>query len=48
MQAQERLARVQNQAREIVLASEEVKRVRWKLDRDWLVQHGAQLGTSLQ
>jgi len=48
MQAQERLARVQKQVQEIVMAFPEVKRVRWELDRDWLVQHGAQLGTSLQ
>ncbi|MCW8906917.1 MAG: hypothetical protein OQL28_06685 [Sedimenticola sp.] len=48
MAAQQQLATVQKRAQEIVLASGEVKRVRWKLDRDWLVQHGAQLGTSLQ
>ena len=40
--AQKRLARVQTRARDLVLKTPGVKRVQWRLDRDWLVQHGIQ------
>ena len=38
--AQKELARVQILASETVMADDEVKRVRWELDRSWLLQHG--------
>ncbi len=40
--AQRRLAEVQTRARDLVLADPAVKRVRWVLDRDWLMRHGIQ------
>lgn len=40
MQAQQEMARVQKQAKRIVLESGKVKRVRWELDRQWLSSRG--------
>ena len=41
-EAQKKLATVQTRARDLVLHDPRVKRVRWELDRDWLMQHGLQ------
>ncbi len=38
--AQKRLARIQTRARDLVLEAPDIDRVRWELDRDWLLQHG--------
>ncbi len=38
--AQKKLANVQNTARKTVLEDNEVQRIRWELDRSWLLQHG--------
>ena len=40
MQAQDELARIQKRAQAIVESSEEITRVRWQLDKDWLMSHG--------
>jgi hypothetical protein len=40
MAAQERLARVQSRAGELVLQQEGVNHVRWVLDEPWLARHG--------
>ncbi len=41
--AQERLGRVQTEARTIVLAQPGIKDVKWELDRDWLVKHSIEV-----
>ncbi len=38
--AQKKLATVQNKARLTVIADKEINKVRWELDRSWLLQHG--------
>ena len=38
--AQKKLATVQTKARDLVLEDPEIKRVSWRLDKDWLSQHG--------
>ncbi len=38
--AQKALAEVQTQARDLVLADNDITQVRWELDRNWLLQHG--------
>lgn len=40
MKAQDELARVQKHAMAIVTSVDEVKRVSWELDKDWLMGHG--------
>ncbi len=40
MQAQQEMARVQKQAKRIVMESGKVERVRWELDREWLSSRG--------
>jgi len=45
MEAQQELANIQKRAKEIVMESDKVKSVRWKLDKNWLSQHGMQLDT---
>lgn len=40
MRAQQRLADVQKLAKRIVIESGMVQRVRWELDRVWLMNHG--------
>ena len=44
MQAQQELARIQKRAKTIVMESGKVNSVRWELDKNWLNQHGVQLG----
>ncbi len=44
MAAQEVLASAQKRSAAIVLESPEVKRIHWVLDKDWLTQHGVQVG----
>ncbi len=44
MQAQQELARIQKRAKTIVMESGKVNNVRWELDKNWLSQHGVQLG----
>ncbi len=44
MQAQQELARIQKRAKTIVMESGKVNSVRWELDKNWLNQHGIQLG----
>ena len=44
MQAQQELARRQKRAKTIVMESGKVNSVRWELDKNWLNQHGVQLG----
>ncbi|AKH20806.1 hypothetical protein [Sedimenticola thiotaurini] len=48
MKAQQALAHVQKRVVAILEDSDQVARVRWELDRNWLSQHGAQLGSSPQ
>jgi hypothetical protein len=45
MQAQQEMASLQDRARTIVLSSDDVTRVRWKLDSDWLTKQGIPPGT---
>jgi len=40
--AQQRLARIQTRARDLVLEAPDIDHVRWELDRDWLMRHGIQ------
>jgi len=40
MEAQAVLASTQKRAKAIVMKSPSVKRVRWELDKDWLMDHG--------
>jgi len=40
MQAQQKLAEVQKRAKRIVIESGQVQRIRWELDREWLLEHG--------
>lgn len=46
MRAQQELATVQKRVVAIVKESGKATRVRWELDREWLSQHGVQLGLS--
>lgn len=41
--AEQRLGRVQSEARAIVLAQVGIKDVKWELDRDWLVKHAIEV-----
>ncbi len=43
LERQKQLARVQTQARDLVLKHTEIKKVHWQVDRNWLLQHGVQL-----
>ena len=43
LDAQQRLARVQTRARDLVLEAPGVERVAWALDRTWLERHGVVL-----
>jgi len=47
MEAQQELARIQKRAKAIVMESAKVNSVRWELDKNWLSQHGIQLGPEL-
>ncbi len=38
--AQKSLAKVQTLVRDTIIADKEIKRVKWKLDENWLLQHG--------
>lgn len=44
MKAQDELANVQKRAQKIVIESVSVNRVIWELDKNWLSQHGVQVG----
>lgn len=44
MQAQQLLAEIQKRVKAIVMQSGKVKGIRWELDKNWLSQHGIQLG----
>jgi hypothetical protein len=44
MEAQQELARIQKRAKAIVMELGKVNSVRWQLDKNWLSQHGIQLG----
>ncbi len=44
MKAQDELADVQKRAQKIVIESASVNRVVWELDKNWLSQHGVQVG----
>jgi hypothetical protein len=44
MKAQQELARIQKRAKAIVIESGKVKSIRWELDKNWLSQHGIQIG----
>ncbi len=41
--AQQELARIQQKARAIVMASAKARSVKWQLDKNWLTMHGAQI-----
>ena len=45
MQAQQELAEIQKKAQAIIIESGNVNSVRWELDKDWLRQHGIELGS---
>ncbi|HHH39941.1 MAG TPA: hypothetical protein ENK50_10260 [Sedimenticola sp.] len=47
MAAQAQLVKVQKRAAALVMASPRVKRINWVLDRNWLSQHGVQVGARL-
>lgn len=40
---QQHLARVQSEARAILLSQPGIKEVQWELDRDWLAKHGIEV-----
>ncbi len=44
---QSQLASTQKRAKAIVMKDPEIKRIQWKLDRDWLSSHGVVLPPSL-
>lgn len=44
MKAQDELAGIQKRAQKIVMESASVNRVMWELDKNWLSQHGVQVG----
>lgn len=46
MAAQARMARVQGEARALVLSQPGIKHVEWELDRSWLLDHGVMLPPS--
>jgi len=43
MKAQQKLARMQQKARAIVMKSPGVRHVEWRLDKNWLTMRGAQI-----
>lgn len=45
MKAQQELAKVQKRAKAVVTESGRVENIRWELDKNWLSQHGIQVGS---